>query len=118
MINKFLIALSGAAMLILSAGCGSFAPADYNMLFQKTVQQAGDRVFPALVYIKVVQDNLGSGRRSSSSSSGSGVLISADGEVVTNNHVIDKAVSIRCLLNDGRAFDARLIGCDKDTDLA
>lgn len=118
MMNKFLMTLSGAAMLVFGAGCGSFVPADYNTLFQKTVQQAGDRVFPSLVYIKVVQENLVSGRRSSSSSSGSGVVISADGEVVTNNHVIDKAVSIRCLLNDGRAFDARVIGCDKDTDLA
>jgi len=87
-------------------------------IFQYNVRQAGDKVFPALVYVKVVQEDRGSGRNSSSSASGSGVIISPRGEIVTNNHVIDKAVSIRCLLNDGRAFEADLIGSDKDTDLA
>ena len=103
--------------LVLAAGC-SIDPAQYSNMFQQTVQQAGGKVFPALVYIKVVQEDLGSGRSSSGSASGSGVLISPDGEVVTNNHVVEKAVSIRCLTNDGRSFDAELVGCDKDTDLA
>ncbi|MBE6366660.1 MAG: PDZ domain-containing protein [Lentisphaerae bacterium] len=108
-------------LLLTVSGCRSYT--DKNIVsakapFQNIVQQAGRKVFPALVYIKVVQENLGSGRQSSASSSGSGVIISAEGEIVTNWHVIDKAVSIRCLLNDGRAFDAELIGSDKDTDLA
>ncbi len=108
-----------AALLIafLAAGC-AIDPAQYSNMFQQTVQQAGGKVFPALVYIKVVQEDLGSGRSSSGSASGSGVLISSDGEVVTNNHVVEKAVSIRCLTNDGRSFDAELVGRDKDTDLA
>lgn len=103
--------------LVLAAGC-SIDPAQYSNMFQQTVQQAGGKVFPALVYIKVVQEDLGSGRSNSGSASGSGVLLSSDGEVVTNNHVVEKAVSIRCLTNDGRSFDAELVGCDKDTDLA
>ena len=90
----------------------------YGGIFQDTVKSASGKVFPALVYIKVVQATMDSGRSSTASSSGSGVLISPDGEIVTNNHVIDKAKSIRCLLNDGRAFEAELVGCDKDTDLA
>ena len=111
-----LFGLLTAGIMLLTAGCGVLG--GYKNIFQDTVQQASGRVFPALVYIKVVQTSYSSGRSSTTSSSGSGVLISPDGEIVTNNHVIDKAVSIRCLLNDGRAFDAELIGCDKDTDLA
>ncbi|HOY51431.1 MAG TPA: Do family serine endopeptidase [Prolixibacteraceae bacterium] len=49
---------------------------------------------------------------------GSGVIISADGYIVTNNHVVDGAQKIRVVLNDKREFDARLIGGDQTTDLA
>lgn len=49
---------------------------------------------------------------------GSGVIISKDGYIVTNNHVIDKADEISVTLNDNREFKGRLIGTDPDTDLA
>ena len=49
---------------------------------------------------------------------GSVVIISADGYVVTNNHVVDGASKLRVKLNDGRSFDAKLIGKDSATDLA
>ena len=49
---------------------------------------------------------------------GSGVIISADGYVITNNHVIDDANEISITLNDGRELDAELIGADPNTDLA
>ncbi|WP_418992471.1 Do family serine endopeptidase [Alistipes sp.] len=49
---------------------------------------------------------------------GSGVIISADGYVVTNNHVVDGASKLRVKLNDGRTFDAKLVGKDSATDLA
>jgi len=50
--------------------------------------------------------------------SGSGVIISNDGYIVTNNHVIEGANSIAVSLNDGSEYSARLIGTDKSTDLA
>ena len=50
--------------------------------------------------------------------SGSGVLITPDGYIVTNNHVIDKAGEIDITLNDGRTFVARLVGTDPTTDVA
>ncbi len=50
--------------------------------------------------------------------SGSGVIITQDGYIVTNNHVIDKASKIEITLNDKRTFTAELIGTDKTTDLA
>ena len=49
---------------------------------------------------------------------GSGVIISKDGYIVTNNHVIDKADIISVKLNDGREFQGRIIGTDPSTDLA
>lgn len=49
---------------------------------------------------------------------GSGVIISKDGYIVTNNHVIDKADEISVTLNDNREFKGRLIGTDPSTDLA
>lgn len=50
--------------------------------------------------------------------SGSGVIISGDGYIVTNNHVIDNAADIQVTLNDNRTYPARLIGADPSTDLA
>lgn len=49
---------------------------------------------------------------------GSGVIISSDGYIVTNNHVIDGAEKIMVTLNDKREFDAKLIGTDPSTDIA
>ncbi|MDR2475985.1 MAG: Do family serine endopeptidase [Bacteroidales bacterium] len=49
---------------------------------------------------------------------GSGVIISNDGYIITNNHVIDNAEKIEVTLNDKRAFDAKLIGADPYTDIA
>ena len=50
--------------------------------------------------------------------SGSGVIISQDGYIVTNNHVIDKADDIEVTLHDNRTFKAELVGVDPSTDLA
>jgi serine protease Do len=49
---------------------------------------------------------------------GSGIIISPDGYIVTNNHVVDGAVQIKVTLNDRRILKAKLIGVDKLTDLA
>jgi Do/DeqQ family serine protease len=49
---------------------------------------------------------------------GSGVIVTSDGYILTNNHVIDSADEIRVELTDGRSFDAKLVGADKPSDLA
>ncbi|HVU46131.1 MAG TPA: trypsin-like peptidase domain-containing protein [Terracidiphilus sp.] len=49
---------------------------------------------------------------------GSGVIISPDGYIVTNNHVVDGATQIRVTLDDRRVFTAKLVGVDKLNDLA
>ena len=49
---------------------------------------------------------------------GSGVIISTDGYIVTNNHVVEDATKLKVKLNDGRLFDAELVGTDPTTDVA
>ncbi len=52
------------------------------------------------------------------SGSGSGVIITEDGYIVTNNHVIENAKEIQVTLNDNRKYDAVIIGSDPSTDIA
>jgi serine protease Do len=49
---------------------------------------------------------------------GSGIIISADGYIVTNNHVVDGATQVKVTLNDRRVFTAKVVGVDKLNDLA
>ncbi|MGW0766914.1 S1C family serine protease [Streptomyces sp. NPDC002676] len=67
-------------------------------------------VTPSVVEINATLDN--------GSSTGSGVVISRDGEIVTNNHVISGATSIKARTSDGRSYTAELVGTDSSKDLA
>ena len=57
-------------------------------------------------------------RPGSRGAAGSGFIISGDGYVVTNNHVVDKAKTVEVTLDDGRSLDAKVIGKDPKTDIA
>ena len=88
-------------------------------------EAAASKVTPAVVHISTVY---GSGKFSLNAldsylnphaqSSGSGVIISDDGYIVTNHHVIEDANSIEVVLNNNQRFFAKLIGQDPSTDLA
>jgi serine protease Do len=101
--------------------------------------QAAAVVTPAVVYIRTtyaasqggggsMEDMFGQlfGQRSqrgqrqqrAPQASGSGVIISPDGYIVTNNHVVDKAEKIQVTTNDHRILEAKVIGRDPNTDLA
>jgi serine protease Do len=60
----------------------------------------------------------GRGQRQIEHGIGSGVIISSDGYIVTNNHVVEGAMDVRVTLHDRRTFAAKVIGTDKLTDLA
>ncbi len=49
---------------------------------------------------------------------GSGVIVSRDGTVLTNNHVVEGATKITVLMNDDRSFEAKVVGLDEPSDLA
>lgn len=84
------------------------------------------RVTPAVVFIEVVSNGptsvfeqiAGNGGRPITQSLGSGVIISEQGYIVTNNHVIDEATDIHVTLGDKRQFSAEVVGTDPTTDLA
>ncbi len=113
--------ICGAAVMAVlvfgGSGCIGLS-SGYTADFQEVVQSAGDQVFPAVVYIHAVRGSLETGKDIANVVTGSGVIITPDGEVLTNYHVVDKAVTIRCLLNDGTACRASVVGSDKDIDLA
>lgn len=82
--------------------------------YSNAVVDVVDRVSPAVVHVQV----RGSRNGRMSQGSGSGVVVSPDGLVLTNNHVIDGAQNISLSQGDGQKFGARLVGRDPDTDLA
>lgn len=74
----------------------------------------------AVVYIESRSSLAGTyfGRRSSEASTGSGVIISENGYIATNHHVIEGGDEIMVLMEDGHEYEAKLIGSDPSTDLA
>ncbi|GAP64994.1 trypsin-like serine protease with C-terminal PDZdomain [Mizugakiibacter sediminis] len=95
------------------------APAVVNIYANKLVTERQLRVFPDPLLRRLFGGvALGPAYQRREQSLGSGVIASADGYVLTNNHVIAGADDIQVLLYDGRVARARVIGTDADTDLA
>ncbi len=86
--------------------------------FEEVIRRTSAKVFPSVVFISVLSEDKSGGKERAAQVSGSGVLISKDGELLTNQHVIDKARSIRCQLYDGTDYSAKVLGSDKDLDIA
>ena len=83
-----------------------------------SISQEIQNVYQAIVRIEVVSEKGSGGRMMKSRSTGSGVIISDDGLVVTNHHVAGKASRLTCRLFDGEEVMADLLGADAMTDLA
>ena len=78
------------------------------------VKKAG----PAVVGISTVTTQMTFFGQTESSGSGSGFIIKADGYIVTNQHVIDGAKSVKVILSNGEEYEAKIVGQDVKTDLA
>jgi S1-C subfamily serine protease len=82
--------------------------------YSRAVIGVVEKVSPAVLHVQVRADRMGR----TAQGSGSGVTVSPDGLVLTNNHVVDGAEEIEVSGPDGRGLRARILGRDPDTDLA
>src|SRR5215208_6801641 len=134
---------STAASISPAAADGSAAASDHASAAQNSYADEVSRVAPAVVTIRSERrvrapeqfpfmddptfrdffgDRAPRGRAQSQQqlqrSLGSGVIVSADGYILTNHHVVDGAQNIRVELTDNRTFPAKLVGSDAPSDLA
>ena len=86
--------------------------------FRSVIRNVQSKVFPALVFVKPITQQLGAGERILQQTFGSGVIISPEGLVVTNSHVAKDATQIKCVLFSEEQLPARVVGLDPETDLA
>lgn len=99
-------------------------PATSLMELSKAYQLVSMRVGPSVVHINVLgvdtpeEEEPALRRFRDSQGQGSGVIIDADGYIVTNRHVVDGARKIEIVLSDGRRIPATIVGLDNLTDLA
>lgn len=85
---------------------------------QSAVLAAKRKVYPGLVHIQPVLEVFRAGERERMAVTGSGVIISKEGYVLTNNHVVQHAERVICTLQDQQEVTAELVGRDVLTDLA
>ncbi|MBI5094072.1 MAG: trypsin-like peptidase domain-containing protein [Candidatus Hydrogenedentes bacterium] len=109
---KHPILILGLSAIVMT-GC-----ATAGLSGQGAVIRAKERVAPALVYIRPVKEVFTEGKREEVVVVGSGFIISADGYVVTNEHVAGESKLVRCVLYDKNELEADVVGVDPFTDIA
>ena len=118
------LAASGAAGDAVRAGSYSDAakkamPAVVNIFTAKEVKNPRHPFLNDPLFKRFFGQELGKQQEQHRSSSlGSGVIVSSEGYVLTNHHVIESADEIEVLLSDGRRANAKVVGSDPETDLA
>lgn len=93
------------------------SPSVVNIYTSKTLIRDSHPLYTDPVFRKFFRDNARSTQQTQTSL-GSGVIVSNDGYVLTNHHVIANADQIELLMSDGRQLKARSIGADPETDIA
>jgi serine protease Do len=85
---------------------------------ERVVLHAKNKVAKSLVHIRPVKEVFSEGKREEIVVVGSGFIITADGYVVTNEHVAGKSTSVMCVLYNKEELEAKVIGIDPFTDIA
>jgi S1-C subfamily serine protease len=98
----------------VSSSTSSARDEDLLDAYSSTVVGVVEAVSPSVVHVQV----RGARQGRVAQGSGSGTILSPDGIVLTNNHVVEGASTIELALNDARRFPARVLGRDPDTDIA
>lgn len=109
----------GCFLLLLALAAHPARALDLSRtLSQAEIDLVMEKVYPALVRIFVVEETPVHGRLAKKELAGSGVILSPDGMVVTNHHVVGHARRIWCTMRDRQNVDAKLVGSDALTDIA
>ncbi|MCX5690220.1 MAG: trypsin-like peptidase domain-containing protein [Planctomycetota bacterium] len=112
------LALIGMAGMPAVAQDAAASPERLREDMRAMVTKARDRVYPALVNISVITVSYWGGKETKGGSTGSGTILSEEGYVLTNQHVVNDGKKFRVTLADKRELPATLVGEDPLTDLA
>ncbi len=109
---------SSAAPVSYHRAVSSATPAVVNIHTAKLVTTRRSAILDDLFFRQLPPSQRQRQRQRLEQSLGSGVIMTEQGHILTNNHVIDGADAIQVLLHDGRSAQATIVGTDPDTDLA
>jgi len=109
--------LFSMAVILVAAYCSVSAALEAASI-SDAIKAAVDKVNPALVRIQVVEAYYREGREMKYEISGSGVVITPEGHVITNHHVAGHAKQLKCVFADKSEYTAELVGTDPLTDIA
>jgi serine protease DegS len=94
------------------------APSVVNIFTTKITVQRSNRVFDDPIFQRFFGERFSRPQKRLQTSLGSGVVISRDGYIITNHHVVNGAAEIKVVLANGRTLRAEIAGSDPDTDVA
>ena len=112
------VAAPAAESSVPSAAPAVSTPSSNTMSVSEVVSAVSDSVVAINTEVTMEVPGFFTTQQATGTAAGSGVIISEDGYILTNNHVIEDATKISVTLKNGESYDATLIGADAQTDLA